>query len=194
MPCPPPTSFTAWLIETDRHQRPFAASAPLLRHNRQEYAQSNENDSAPGRQFAGCPAAASKATEKALRHAASFHDHIGEATDQISGSTMAAGIALASYNLRRWIRYMQVQIEPAEHKYARMILKCLKQHLQFWRPELVRQAYIQPRVHPKASRQPNFELGLDVLELNNYVRREYYPGHRGAVKWLRLNRELIMAA
>lgn len=32
-PCPPPTSFTAWLIETDRHQRPFAASAPLLRHN-----------------------------------------------------------------------------------------------------------------------------------------------------------------
>lgn len=33
MPCPPPTSFTAWLIETDRHQRPFAASAPLLRHN-----------------------------------------------------------------------------------------------------------------------------------------------------------------
>ncbi len=25
--------FTAWLIETDRHQRSFAASAPLLRHN-----------------------------------------------------------------------------------------------------------------------------------------------------------------
>lgn len=160
------------------------------------YAQDEvENNLRKGAWLAGVPAAASKSIEKVLRIAASIHDFSGNSSDEITLAELESAIQIARWCLSEWLRILgPVQEEPEEIQYAREIFTTLQAHLQWGRPDLIQQAFIQPRVRGTARRQPYFDMGLDVLVAHNVVWRELSLGRTRPTKWLRLNRHQLLAS